>query len=90
MLLIGRPGVKDTASVQKLGERIESALKIEVGKTHPEDAEFKMALLEKLPVLRELSMKHIRVLNRFKQANPTVEFPALHKELFSPDGMDMA
>ena len=81
--------MQDAASIQKLGEKIESALKIEIGKVHPEDAEFKMALLEKLPVLRELSLKHIRVLNKFKMANPTVEFPALHKELFSPDGMEL-
>lgn len=65
-------------------------MKIEIGKIHSEDAEFKIALLDKLPVLRELGMKHIRVLNKFKQANPAVEFPALHKELFSPDGMEVA
>ena len=86
----GRPGVKDAGSVQKLSERVEMALKQEVVKTHQDEEEFLNKLLEKMPVLRELSLKHVLILNRFKQQNPGVDFPALHKELFSTDGLEMA
>jgi len=85
-----RPGVKDAASVLKLSERVELALKQEVVKTHQDEEEFLNKLLEKMPVLRELSLKHVLILNRFKQQNPGVDFPALHKELFSTDGLEMA
>ncbi len=82
--------MKDTAVVQKLGERIEAALRAEIGKSRPGEEElFKVKIIEKLPTLRDLSVKHIFVLNKFKQVNPSVEFPALHKELFSPDGLEL-
>lgn len=81
-----RPGVRDGSIVEKLAERIEAALKMEVGQAHPEDDLFKAKLIERIPKIRELSAKHIEILNRFKQSNPGVDFPALHKELFSTDG----
>ena len=87
-LVAARPGVKDSAVIQKLGERIETALKLEIGRTRSDDGEFKEKLLEKLPTLRDLSYKHVLILNKFKQENPSVEFPALHKELFSSDGIE--
>jgi nuclear receptor subfamily 1 group F protein 4 len=83
-----RPGVKDTTLIQKLSERIGAALKLEVGKNHPDEETFKNRLLEHIQHVHDLSTKHIQVLNRFKMANPGVEFPALHKELFSPEGME--
>ena len=83
-----RPGVKDRAVIQKLSERIETALKLEIGRTRSDDEEFKQKLLEKLPTLRDLSLKHVFILNKFKIENPTVEFPALHKELFSTEGLE--
>lgn len=86
----GRPGVKDTVSVQKLSDRVEMALKQEIVKQHQDEDEFLGQLLKKVPVLHDLSHKHVLILNRFKQQNPTVDFPALHKELFSTDGLEMA
>ena len=74
--------------IQSLSERVEQALRIEITKTHVDEEAFLTALVERLPKLRQLSSQHILILNRFKQANPLVEFPVLHKELFSPDGLD--
>ena len=85
---VGRPGVKDTGLIQKLADRIIAALKMELGKNHPEDEELKARLMEKIPTVHTLSAKHVDVLNRFKISNPSVEFPALHKELFSPEGTE--
>ena len=39
--------------------------------------------MEQASVLRSLSARHVRVLNAFKEEAPDVEFPALHRELFS-------
>ena len=39
-------------------------------------------------VVRNLNTQHLNVLNRFKLAQPDMEFPALHKELFSVEGQD--
>ena len=81
--------MKDASIIKKLGDQIEAALKLEVGKTHADDVHFRQQLIDRLPLLRELGAKHIQVLNKFKQQNPEVEFPALHKELFSPEGLEM-
>ena len=72
--------------IQKLNERLVSALKVEVSKRHPEDETLKAQLLEKIPTLHHLSVRHIDILNKFKLSNQGVEFPALHKELFSTEG----
>ncbi|KAK2172637.1 hypothetical protein NP493_944g01050, partial [Ridgeia piscesae] len=83
-----RPGVKDTIVIRKLSERIEAALKLELGKNHVEEDQMLMGLLEKIPLLHMLSARHGSILGRFKQENPDVEFPALHKELFSLEGIE--
>lgn len=71
------------SDIKRLSERIESALKVEIGSTRADAEEFKSALLKKLPILRDLAHQHVLILNKFKRENPGVEFPALHKELFS-------
>ena len=42
-------------------------------------------LLAKLPQLREVSVMHMDALAKYKRQTPHIEFPALHKELFSVD-----
>ncbi|XP_023930652.1 probable nuclear hormone receptor HR3 isoform X2 [Lingula anatina] len=84
-----RPGVKEADQVHKLQERILAALKQEITQNHPEDEQFKASLLEKVPTLRALSAQHIDILNRFKQSAPGMEFPALHKELFSIEALEL-
>ncbi|ELU11015.1 hypothetical protein CAPTEDRAFT_176212 [Capitella teleta] len=84
-----RVGVKDAPIIQKLGERIEAALKVQFQCNHPElGDQLSLHLSEKLPLLQLLSARHIDILNKFKQGNPGVLFPALHKELFSQEGFD--
>ena len=63
---------------------------MELAKNHPDEEDLKQKLLEKIPRVHLLSSKHVDVLNKFKTVNPGVEFPALHKELFSPEGTENA
>ncbi len=83
-----RSGIKDSMVIQKLNERIDSALKMELSKNHPEDDQLRYELAQRLPIIQVLGIRHSEILNKFKQENPQVEFPALHKELFSQDGVD--
>ncbi|XP_062600492.1 probable nuclear hormone receptor HR3 isoform X2 [Saccostrea cucullata] len=82
-----RPGLKDIADVQKLNEKVLTALKQELIKTHT-DENLLTRLMQLTWTLRQLSSQHIVLLNKYKQANPEVEFPALHKELFSVEGLE--
>ena len=78
-----RPGVKEVGEIQQLHSRIVTALKLEMGANHPGDENILKRFVEQAGVLRSLSARHIRVLNAFKEEAPDIEFPALHKELFS-------
>lgn len=80
-----RPGVKEVQDIQKLHEKILAALKIEIGNNHTDDQEILARFVMQATVLRTLSNHHIHILNRFKESAPDVDFPALHKELFSID-----
>ncbi|KAL4216819.1 hypothetical protein ACF0H5_024540 [Mactra antiquata] len=83
-----RPGLKDTTDIQKLYEKISSALKLELGKNNREDDNMITKLNQITWIVRNLNTQHITVLNKFKISQPDVEFPALHKELFSVEGLD--
>ncbi|KAH3707084.1 probable nuclear hormone receptor HR3 [Dreissena polymorpha] len=83
-----RPGLKDLTDIQRLYEKISSALKMELGKNNREDEMMITKLNQITWFVRNLNSQHINVLNRFKQAEPDMEFPALHKELFSVEGLE--
>ena len=83
-----RPGLKDVTDIQKLYEKISSALKLEVGTNHPDDDSLLSKLQQLIWIVRNLNNQHIAVLNKFKSSAPDVEFPALHKELFSVDCLE--
>ncbi|XP_045183199.2 probable nuclear hormone receptor HR3 isoform X2 [Mercenaria mercenaria] len=83
-----RPGLKDITDIQKLYEKISSALKMELGKNNREDDNMITKLNQITWIVRNLNTQHITVLNKFKQSQPDVEFPALHKELFSVEGLE--
>ncbi|CAG5114455.1 unnamed protein product [Candidula unifasciata] len=78
-----RPGVKEVGEIQQLHDRILTALKLEMGINHAGDEHILKRFVEQAGILRSLSARHIRVLNAFKEEAPEIEFPALHKELFS-------
>ena len=81
-----RIGVKDAAIIQKLGERIEAALHYEIAKRPSDQIErVRTVLFERILMLHQLSQKHNILLNNLKLRHPSLEFPPLHKELFSQD-----
>lgn len=75
--------------ILRLNQAILKTLKFELAKTHKlpfkGDVSVLDALLARLPMLRELSQLHMDALGKFRKAHPHIEFPALHKELFSVD-----
>ncbi|XP_014245659.1 probable nuclear hormone receptor HR3 isoform X2 [Cimex lectularius] len=89
LLSADRPGLKGLAEIGRLGQAVLRALRIELERNHTTpikgDVTVCDALLAKIPTLRELSMLHMEALGKFKRSTPHLEFPALHKELFSVD-----
>lgn len=75
--------MKEVSEIQVLHDRILTALKIEMGVNHPGNENILKRFVAEAGVLRSLSARHIRVLNAFKEKNQDIEFPPLHKELFS-------
>lgn len=61
---------------------------MEIGLNHPGNEELVTKVLHQIPIMRGLSLQHVSVLNKFKQTEPDMEFPALHKELFSIEGTE--
>lgn len=84
-----RAGLRGTLEIQRLGRLALAALRLELSRTHRSpvkgDVSVADSLVVKLPDLREISSLHMEALARFKRATPHLEFPALHKELFSVD-----
>lgn len=53
---------------------------------HLSNSDVYETLISKIPILREMSALHMAALSRFRRlAPPEIEFPALHRELFSMD-----
>ncbi|KAJ8311763.1 hypothetical protein KUTeg_011118 [Tegillarca granosa] len=88
LALFNRPGLKEITEIQKLYEKVLAALKMEIGKNPNNEEDLLNKLLQYAWPLRNLSTQHIVLLNKFKQTAPEVEFPALHKELFSVEGLE--
>ncbi|KAF5304802.1 hypothetical protein FQR65_LT07819 [Abscondita terminalis] len=84
-----RPGLKGIGEISRLSQAVIRALRIELAKNHSlpikGDVTVCDALLTKIPTLREISMLHMDALGKLKRSAPHLEFPALHKELFSVD-----
>nr|WDQ26781.1 nuclear hormone receptor HR3 [Sogatella furcifera] len=89
LLSADRQGLKGLAEIGRLGQAVLRALRLELEKNHnvpiKGDVTVCDALLAKIPTLRELSVLHMEALAKFKRSTPHLEFPALHKELFSVD-----
>jgi len=76
--------------VGRLQEKILAALKLVMGQNHNDDTDMLQTFLTQASLLRSLSHHHIVILSRFKEQNPDVDFPALHKELFSVEAVEMS
>ncbi|XP_046421187.1 probable nuclear hormone receptor HR3 isoform X5 [Neodiprion fabricii] len=84
-----RPGLKGLQEITRLSQAVQRALRAEVDRNHVSpikgDVTVCDAMLAKIPQLRDVSGLHMDALAKFKRAQPLLEFPALHKELFSVD-----
>ncbi|KAL0268987.1 UNVERIFIED_CONTAM: hypothetical protein PYX00_010742 [Menopon gallinae] len=90
VLLSGdRPGLKGTTEINRLRHAVARALRFEMDRNHilplKGDVTVYDYVMAKIPPLRTLSMYHMDALAKFKRSTPLLEFPALHKELFSVD-----
>ncbi|OAD62016.1 putative nuclear hormone receptor HR3 [Eufriesea mexicana] len=77
------------AEITRLSQAVIRALRSELDRNHVSpikgDVTVCDAILAKIPQLREISLLHMDALAKFKRSQPHLEFPALHKELFSVD-----
>ncbi|XP_018562898.1 probable nuclear hormone receptor HR3 isoform X4 [Anoplophora glabripennis] len=84
-----RPGLKGIGEIGRLSQAVLKALRLELDRNHSlpikGDVTVCDALLTKIPTLREISMLHMEALGKLKRSAPHLDFPALHKELFSVD-----
>ncbi|KAK7865522.1 hypothetical protein R5R35_003220 [Gryllus longicercus] len=89
LLQADRPGLKGLAEISRLSQAVLRALRLEIDRNHilpiKGDVTVCDSMLAKIPTLRELSVLHMDALAKFKRSTPHLEFPALHKELFSVD-----
>ncbi|XP_029825451.1 probable nuclear hormone receptor HR3 isoform X1 [Ixodes scapularis] len=89
LLAPDRPGLKGVPEITRLSTAILKSLRYELDKTHEQpykgDVSVFDSLVAKLPSLREVSLLHMDALAKFRRSVPHLEFPALHKELFSVD-----
>jgi nuclear receptor subfamily 1 group F protein 4 len=89
LLSSDRMGLRGTLEIQRLSQAVLRALRLELSRTHRTplkgDVSVADSLVARLSALREISVLHMEALTRFKRATPHLEFPALHKELFSVD-----
>ncbi|EGI58394.1 Putative nuclear hormone receptor HR3 [Acromyrmex echinatior] len=87
--LPNRPGLKCLGDINRLSQAVIRALRSELDRNHVTpikgDVTVCDAILAKIPQLREISLLHMDALAKFKRSQPHLEFPALHKELFSVD-----
>ncbi|KAF4519117.1 hypothetical protein B566_EDAN010539 [Ephemera danica] len=89
LLSADRPGLKGVTEIGRLSQAVLRALRLELDRNHrlplKGDVLVGDALIAKMSELRELSMLHMEALAKLKRSTPHLEFPALHKELFSVD-----
>lgn len=87
--IVDRPGLKGLAEITRLSQAVIRALRSELDRNHVTpikgDVTVCDAILAKTSQLREISLLHMDALAKFKRSQPHLEFPALHKELFSVD-----
>jgi len=85
-----RAGIKDVSVIQRLNEVIDAALWHQLVKSYPPTtvADVRSRITERLAAVQLISTNHSELLAAFKSMHPDIEFPALHKELFSQEGIE--
>lgn len=77
--------------IQRLNEIIDAALCHQLVESYPSPltlADVRSRISERLVTVQLLSTRHSELLTAFKSMHPNIEFPALHKELFSQEVID--
>jgi len=100
-VLAERPGIKDMLLISRLSEMIDAALCHQLVASYPPPAqhaesypppasvaELRASIWERLATAQQLSTRHSELLAAFKSTHGDVEFPALHRELFSLEAID--
>lgn len=95
---LDRADLRQVSHVRRLNLFIGRSLRTELNKNHhlrqpydngssdhPTSANVYETLISKIPHLHEISQLHMNALSRFRRLSPEIEFPALHRELFSTD-----
>ncbi|XP_011494835.1 PREDICTED: probable nuclear hormone receptor HR3 isoform X3 [Ceratosolen solmsi marchali] len=84
-----RPGLRGHAEVRRIYDAVLRALRSELDRSHISplkgDVTVCDAMVAKISQLRDISLMHMDALAKFKRSQPHLEFPPLHKELFSVD-----
>ena len=91
MVCIERPGIKDVSLILRLSEVIDAALLHQLRQSNPPPSsvtDVRSRITERLTTAQRISTRHSELLAAFKSMHPNIEFPALHKELFSQEGID--
>lgn len=88
-MIVDRPGLKGIHDIQVLNQALLKSLRFELSRTHKMYVKGDVTVMDilhgKTSTLRELSMLHMDALTKFRRSAPHLDFPALHKELFSVD-----
>jgi len=78
--------------IQRLSEIIDAALWHQLVESYSSNAfvaDFRSKISERLATAQLISTRHSELLAAFKSTHTDIEFPALHKELFSQEpGID--
>ena len=85
-----RAGIKDVTVIQRLNQLIDTALYQQLLMTNAPTsvADVRSRISDQLATVQLLSTQHSQLLAAFKSQHPNIEFPALHKELFSQEGIE--
>ncbi|XP_045467455.1 probable nuclear hormone receptor HR3 isoform X2 [Harmonia axyridis] len=82
-----RKGLKGITEISRVQYAILKALKAELENSHSIPIKGDVTtfdfLMTRMPVLKEMNILHLTALIKFRRANPHIEFPALHRELFT-------
>lgn len=86
-----RPGIKDVRVIQRLSDIIDAALWQLLVESYPSTVsvtDVRSKISDRLATAQLISTRHSELLATFKSMHDDIEFPALHKELFSQEGID--
>ena len=88
-----RPGLNRShiSQIKTMNQAVLRGLQSELNRTHKMPSKGDVTVIDqlmcKITELKDLSKMHMDALISFRKTNSTIDFPALHKELFSVDAL---